>query len=566
MTETGTPLAPQDLRRLGLPVDSPPDPIGSWRHLRSTVLAWLWRHRVSLLLVAPLVIVVAAVRLWGISHGPALADDEGTYVAQAWALQVPHTLAPYTYWYDHPPFGWIQIAAWTWLTGVFHGSGLDVIAVRRFMVGYAVVDAGLIYVLARRLGVRRIFGAVAVALWALSPLAVGYSRMVYLDNIALPWVLASFVLAATPRRSLWAQVAAGATFAAGVLTKETMIILLPGLVWMVWRNTTRRTRSFCLVGFASTGVLIAAVYPLLAVLRGELLPGPGHVSLVQALKWQFLTRPSSGSALQSGTGARALLDQWLSLDGWLLALGVIGAIACLFARQVRPIGAIVLLLVLIGLRPGYLPQPFVIVVLPFAALAVGAALDAAATALRDRPPVPVRPNARREQTMLRVGRLGLAAGTLGVLAALIPSWIAGNAALAGTNQSTPVLGAERWLERHTATATRGPAGRDVLVDDTMWSDLVTHGLPQDRVVWFYKLDYVDNLDPSVRRRIHNYTDFCYIVMTPIIRNGLAQSPPSTYSLARQALAHSVSVARFGTGTQQIVIRRVTSRTSTKGSP
>jgi hypothetical protein len=140
----------------------------------------------------------------------------------------------------------------------------------------------------------------------------------------------------------------------------------------------------------------------------------------------------------------------------------------------------------------------------------------------------------------------------------VPSWISRNQALADTDQSASIIAAEGWLEQHATPSTHGTTGHDVLVDDTMWSDLVTHGMPQDRVVWFYKLDYVDNLDPSVRRRIHNYTDFRYVVDTPIIRSGLAQSAPPTYSLARQAIAHSTPVATFGTGTQRIVIRRVSS--------
>lgn len=561
-------LTAEDRRRLDLPLDPPRDPIGSWRSGRARLLAWCWRHRLSLAVTVPLLLVVAAVRLWGIGHGPALADDEGTYVAQAWAVQVPHTLAPYTYWYDHPPFGWIQIAAYTWLTGVFHGNGLDVVAVRHLMVGYAVIDGALVYVLARRLSMRRGWAAIAVLLWALSPLAVGYSRMVYLDNIALPWVLAAFVLAATPRRSLWSQTAAGAVFALGVLSKESMIVLLPGLVWLVAQHTARRTRSFCLAGFASMGVLVLLVYPLLAVLRGELLPGPGHVSLLQALQWQFFTRPSTGSLLQPGSGSRALLDQWLSLDAWLVGLGIAGAVGCAWSRRLRPLAATTLLLVAVGLRPGYLPQPYVIALLPFAALCAAGAFDAAYNALRDRPPVPVRPRARGEARLRRIARLGVAVTAIGTAAALAPGWVSGNRALADVDQSAPVAAAEHWLEAHARPTLRHHAGHfagDVLVDDTMWSDLVTHGFPQRQVVWFYKLDYVDNLDPTVRNRIEDYRDFGYVVSSPVIRTGLRQSPPATYRLARQALAHSQPVAAFGTGAQRIVIRRVDTNVRQTGS-
>jgi len=467
-------LSPDQRRKLDLPVDPPRDPIGGWRSARAKTQAWMWRHRRSILVVSPLLIVVALVRLWGLSHGPGLADDEGTYVAQAWAVQTQHALAPYTYWYDHPPFGWIQIALFTWLTGTFHETTLHVVAVRQLMVGYAVLDAGLIYVLARRLGVARHWSAIAVGMWALSPLAVGYSRMVYLDNVALPWVLAAFVLAATPRKSLWAHTLAGACFALGMLSKETMVLLLPAFLWLAWRHTDRRTRSFCLVGMCVTGLLVLLVYPLTALLRGELLPGTGHVSLVEALKWQFLSRPSSGSALSAHSASRTLVDSWLGLDAWLPWLGVVGAFGCLATARLRPIGATLLILLAAGLRPGYLPQPYIIAFLPFAAIAAAGAAEAGWCALRARPPVPIRAGARHEARLLAAGRVGAVAVIVAIAAIAVPGWVHGDSALAGPNASAPVAAAEHWLEAHArgtiaAQATNHTGyGCDDLVDDTMW--------------------------------------------------------------------------------------------------
>lgn len=564
-------LSPDQRRELDLPVDPPRDPIGGWRSARARTQAWLWRHRRSLLIVMPLLVVVALVRLWGLSHGPGLADDEGTYVAEAWAVQVRHALAPYTYWYDHPPFGWIQIALYTWISGTFHGGALHIVAVRRMMVGYAVVDAGLLYVLARRFGIARVWSAAAVGMWALSPLAVGYSRMVYLDNVALPWVLGAFVLAATPRRSLWAHTMAGALFALGVLSKETMILLLPTFLWVAWRHTDRRTRSFCLVGLCATGALVLVIYPLMAVLRGELLPGPGHVSLVEALRWQFFGRPSTGSALASHSGSRMVVDSWLALDGWLIWLGIAGMIGSLVVARLRPLGATMLVLLAAGLRPGYLPQPYVIVVLAFAALAAAAAADAGWNRLRERPPLPIRNRSRRAGQLSAAGRGLAVAAVIGLVAVLVPTWLHGDAALAGPDESAPVAAAEHWLDAHAlGVVTRpdpNPAttgfGRDVLVDDTMWTDLVTDGFPQRQVIWFYKLDYVDNLDPSVRRRIHDYRDFGYVVSSPIVRSGLRDSPAPRYELARLALAHATPVAGFGTGPDRIVIERVNPPTTSR---
>ncbi|MGI9149165.1 MAG: hypothetical protein ACR2IK_21885 [Chloroflexota bacterium] len=44
-------------------------------------------------------------------------DDEGIYTAQAWAVLREFRLAPYTYWYDHAPAGWLLLAVWMWVTG-----------------------------------------------------------------------------------------------------------------------------------------------------------------------------------------------------------------------------------------------------------------------------------------------------------------------------------------------------------------------------------------------------------------------------------------------------------------
>ena len=38
-------------------------------------------------------------------------DDEGTYASQAWSVTHLRALAPYTYWYDHPPLGWLVLSA-----------------------------------------------------------------------------------------------------------------------------------------------------------------------------------------------------------------------------------------------------------------------------------------------------------------------------------------------------------------------------------------------------------------------------------------------------------------------
>ncbi len=55
----------------------------------------------TMLIVFAAALVIGA---WNVNGAPMYQDDEGTYVAQAVAVQ-NGGLAPYTYWYDHPPFG-----------------------------------------------------------------------------------------------------------------------------------------------------------------------------------------------------------------------------------------------------------------------------------------------------------------------------------------------------------------------------------------------------------------------------------------------------------------------------
>jgi hypothetical protein len=498
--------------------------------------AWTAVHAVSLVLAAVVLAVAGAVLGTGIAQYPAFSDDEGTYAAQAWAVLAHGSLAHYTYWYDHPPLGWLQLAGMTWVLAPFRDSGSVVADARSLMLLPALTSAALLFVLARRLGLRRPFAAAAVLLFALSPLAVTSLRMVFLDNFATPWVLGAFVLAASPERRLWAYAASGVCFAVAILTKETSLIVLPGLIVALRQGVDQRTRAFCLTAFATVLVLAAAAYPLLALLKGELLPGAGHVSLVEAAWFQLFSRPSSGSALSPGSLAHQLVSTWLALDPWLLGLGVAALPAALWTRRLRPPAVTLLALLAMALRPGYLPQPYVIALLPFCALVAMGVLDAAwgrGTA----------PDARR----VLIGALALA-----TVLPLGRAWYLTDRYAVTADQTRPVLEAQRWIQHHVDPRAR------VLVDDTLYVDLVRAGFaPRVGAVWFYKLDFSTNLDPSIVRQLPaGWKTFDYVVSSEIIRSALEQNP-SSLGQVREALRHSSPIASFGSGRTRVEIRRMT---------
>lgn len=196
----------------------------------------------DLILVACLLMVVGFVHAWNMSGYPGfITDDEGTYTAQAWAVLNRGALAHYAYTYDHPPLGWILIAGYAWLTDAFDRVTPSVLVGREAMLLVNLVSCALLYVLARRLRLHRVAAGGAVLLFGLSPLAVHFHRMVFLDNLSVMWALAAFVLAAAPRRGRTAAGGCAACFAAAVLSKETALLLLPAVIWLLVQNTADRS-------------------------------------------------------------------------------------------------------------------------------------------------------------------------------------------------------------------------------------------------------------------------------------------------------------------------------------
>ncbi len=342
--------------------------------------------RSDLVLCGLLLAAIMVVQGWNISAYPTLSDDEGTYLAQAWAVQQGEGLAHYTYWYDHPPLGWIQIALLTWIPALLSPESMTVGTMRAVMLLVSAVSAVLVYVIARRLSLPRWAAGLAMALFGLSPLSVVLQREIFLDNLAVMWTLLAFALAASPSRHLWHHFGAGIAAATAVLTKETMLVVLPALFVTAWRHSHRDTRKFALTGAVTACALIGLSYPLFALLKGELLPGSGHVSLWDGVKYQ-LTRPGSGFILDQGSGSYGVLQSWLYYDRVLPLGGLAGALLLLAvlrwsvtARALAGPALTVAILAALALRPnGYLPAMYVIQALPFLALVLAGAPPASPT-------------------------------------------------------------------------------------------------------------------------------------------------------------------------------------------
>jgi len=512
---------------------------------RSGVGAWLRTHAASLGWLLPVLAVTVVVQAWNMSGTPQRIDDEGTYTAQAWAIAHLGEITHYTYWYDHPPLGWIQIAGYTSLTGAFARYPFAVEAGREAMVFFAAVSSILLFVLARRLGTGRATAAAAGLVFALSPLALQYHRTVYIDNVATPWLLAAFVLVLSRRQQLAGFAGAAACLGIAVLSKETYLLALPFLIWIAVRRADKSTRRYTLSVAGAVLAVIGGGYLLLAAVKGELLPGTGRVSLLEGITYQLGSRAASGSVFDSGSLANEAASQWWALDPVFIVLGSVAAVVGLFLRRVRPIAAMLVFLLLMMFRPnGYLPVPYVIMLIPFAALLVAYTAERAVLAV-----------AGRTRTRTRLGgaaRRGLGitwlAVTTAALVVAVPLWGGQLRGFVLGNLDLPMQQAEEWVGDNVPKSSR------LLVDDAMWVDLVQDGFARNNVVWYYKLD----TDAAVERQSPNgWKDSDYVITTDSMRTGGNSS-----SDIRQAIENSTSVAAFGTGNQRVDVRRIHSEGTT----
>jgi hypothetical protein len=244
--------------------------------------------------------------------------------------------------------------------------------------------------------------------------------------------------------------------------------------------------------------------------------------------------------------SRGTLELWLGQDPWLLGAATVLVPAGLAIRRLRPVTAAYAILAAMALRPGYLPVPLVIGMLPFASLLVAGVADTAwgGSARRTMAGADLsdgRPHGRPSfGAVLVAGCLAMAVVVAG------PQWWQRDRDLMTVDQDRPFRQAEAWI------ASNVPHQARLLIDDALWVDLVERGYRPGQVVWFYKLD----TDRDIQGRYpRGWREFDYLVSTATLR-----SFPDSLPQAREAQRRSRVVASFGRGTQRVEIRKV------QGSP
>ncbi len=268
---------------------------------------------------------------------PLYSTDEGIYVERAWAVIREDRLSPQTYYYDHAPGGWLQLAAWEFLLpGHFETFGNPVNSGRVLMLLLHLASVFFLFEIARKLSGGLLAPVIATFLFNFSPLAIYYQRMVLLDNIMVFWVLLSIYLLLLRRAVLFAALWSGLAFGISVVTKENAIFFAPTIFYLLYRRTKGDpSRRFAMTLWLFAAGAVISAYFLYATLKGELFPPQidfslihqpqGHVSLLYELWYQV--HRDQGTLFSHGS---FLYTEWLPKDKYLLAGGTAAMLVSLY--------------------------------------------------------------------------------------------------------------------------------------------------------------------------------------------------------------------------------------------
>src|SRR3989344_6840604 len=109
--------------------------------------SWLIKRKLDVWIISLLVVISATLGAVNMTGYPQRFEDEGTYMSQAWAIQKRGALTHYTYWYDHPPAGWIQLAGYTSSTNALNRYRSAITAGREVMLVLPLIVIVLLFIL-----------------------------------------------------------------------------------------------------------------------------------------------------------------------------------------------------------------------------------------------------------------------------------------------------------------------------------------------------------------------------------------------------------------------------------
>ncbi len=319
-------------------------------------------------------IIAGFLHSWNMLHYPYYESDEGTYISQAWSLIETGELAPYTYWYDHPPMGWVFIASWVKVIGGdFFKFGTSIDTGRVLMLIVHLISTGLIFYIVHRV-TKNVFAALfAGLLFAVSPLMIYFQRRVLLDNIMIMWILMSTAMLFVRNIKLRYYIFSGIFFALALLTKVTAVMFGPALLFYVIVNKNDIPLVFRSTMWLASAMLTASAYILYAFLRGEFFPGEDHVSFIQTFMFQMSRSGADVSFWNSTSDFAIAVGDWMNKDdiGIMVGAGimVLALIVSFWRKELRFFVIAFSLYFIFLIRGGIVINFYVLPLIPFFAMA-----------------------------------------------------------------------------------------------------------------------------------------------------------------------------------------------------
>jgi len=487
-----------------------------------------FQKRGELLLVILLLVISGVSHGYNMFHFPYYENDEGTYMSQAWSLVTEGKLAPYTYWYDHAPAGWMLIALWTKLTGGFFTFGMSVNSGRVLMLVLHLISSALLYYIAKRLSGTKLAGIIAVLIFSLSPLGIYFQRRVLLDNIMIFWVLGSLAILLKEKLKLRHIIVSAMMFGVAVLTKENAIFFIPAFLYAIYSHSNPAYRSFAIVKWLIISGSIISLYFLYALLKGEFFPvgmfggNDPHVSLLGTLQEQ-LNRGSGLPFWDLKSDFYITLQTWLSRDYFTIVTGAIatllGAVLSIKIKSLR-ISAFFALLFWVFLLRGKLVIDFYVApLIPLLGLNIGVLLSV---------------------FLQWVSKSNIIYYSVfsAIFIIIIPVVLLSNTIGQYTkDETTPQIEVVNWIKKNL------PADSNLVVDYYAFIDLRDARSENDKVFqnahWFWKVQ----ADPEIRDGIYknDWKNIEYIILS---HEMLKQIEEGNMEFIRTALDQSVLVMEW----------------------
>ncbi|MCD8506773.1 glycosyl hydrolase family 8 [Candidatus Woesebacteria bacterium] len=346
--------------------------------LRNIPFTPIRKDWVAVFLFAAVLIFVAIFHGHNMFHFPYYENDEGVYMSQAWSLVTQGKLAPYTYWYDHAPGGWIFIALWTFVTGGFYTFGFSLNTGRVFMLVLHVVSTLLLMLITRRMTRSNWAAAIAGILFSISPLGLYYQRRILLDNIMVFWGLLSYLLILRDKLKMNHVFLSALCFGIAVLTKENAVFFIPGFLLTLYLSSHSYHRYLALLKWLMISGSVISLYFLYALLKGELFPTghllggtEEHVSLLGTLQYQS-SRVNSSLVCET-KAIWCHYQQWKKQDPFLMFVGPLANLAVLLIAFIRSrriyagLGLLGLGFILFLMRGGVVIDFYIVPYIPLAA-------------------------------------------------------------------------------------------------------------------------------------------------------------------------------------------------------